>query len=259
MCAYSACVFWFVGLTWVVSVEQEDGRFMFPSPWFGSVHQSFPNVCFVLILNCCLSDFFSFGLCVHADREADGAGAAGIAQHAQKAGVLSAGSTWSWHGQKICKTNQLLIKPLLFYLSWIFSWTQLYHQITLKTLLFSPWETLLVLLRLMDGRCRNYNADTPFRFTGAENTQPLILCNTQIWNMASCQLNSSCDSVPLTKLKKKTVQKSIILFLCHTFFNCYQWTSQNKILSDLFCTKRTHFPLKALNSVIMSCCRKSCR
>lgn len=54
--------------------------------------------------------FFVFN--VHADREADGIGALGVAQHAQEAGVLSAGSTWHRHREKTCKKNVLLLLAL---------------------------------------------------------------------------------------------------------------------------------------------------
>lgn len=38
-----------------------------------------------------------------ADREADGAGTFGVAQHTQEAGVLSAGSTGHGHRKETCK------------------------------------------------------------------------------------------------------------------------------------------------------------
>lgn len=40
-----------------------------------------------------------------ADREADGAGALGVAQHAQEAGVLSARSTGHRHREETCKKH----------------------------------------------------------------------------------------------------------------------------------------------------------
>lgn len=43
--------------------------------------------------------------CAHTDREADGAGAFGVAQHAQEAGVLSAGSTGHRHGEETRKEH----------------------------------------------------------------------------------------------------------------------------------------------------------
>lgn len=43
--------------------------------------------------------------CALADREADGAGAAGVAQHAQEAGVLSAGSAGHGHREETCKKH----------------------------------------------------------------------------------------------------------------------------------------------------------
>lgn len=43
----------------------------------------------------------------HTDREADGAGAFGVAQHTQEAGVLSAGSTGHRHGEETCKKHAL--------------------------------------------------------------------------------------------------------------------------------------------------------
>lgn len=40
---------------------------------------------------------------MYTDREADGAGAFGVAQHTQEAGVLSAGSTGHRHREETCK------------------------------------------------------------------------------------------------------------------------------------------------------------
>lgn len=55
--------------------------------------------------------FYVF-LFVVQDREADGVGAFGVAQHTQEAGVVSAGSAGRGHGEKIRKKSCLLLFAL---------------------------------------------------------------------------------------------------------------------------------------------------
>lgn len=80
------------------------------------------SLCFELLPSCCVrplenmcelhshSVFFSFFFFFSLpDRETDGAGATGVAQHAQEAGVLPAGSAGRGHGEETCKEPEELL------------------------------------------------------------------------------------------------------------------------------------------------------
>lgn len=64
----------------------------------------------------CAASFGKGANCLHVlfffpfpDRETDGAGATGVAQHAQEAGVVSAGSAGCGHGEETCKEPEELL------------------------------------------------------------------------------------------------------------------------------------------------------
>lgn len=102
MFASAASVFWFVALTWFVSVEQEYVCFHHPvlNQSAELTAHSRP-VLFVQIL-------WHYIVCVVcADREADGVGAFGVSQHTQEAGVLSARSTGHRHREETCKKHSI--------------------------------------------------------------------------------------------------------------------------------------------------------
>lgn len=73
------------------------------------------SLCFELLPSCCVLWKTCLN-CTHilfffllSDRETDGAGATGVAQHAQEAGVLPAGSAGRGHGEETCKEPEELL------------------------------------------------------------------------------------------------------------------------------------------------------